>query len=501
MSTKRTKFIGLAFLILFLGIVLSFSFSEGISGNDFWWHIKSGQWIINNKTVPSHDIFSWVGKKYAIEWIPHEWLSEVIFYLIFSLFGELGMYVFSLSMSIIMLALIGLEIKDYIFKNYVISSLYLVLFSVIISLFFYGRPQIFSYFLLFLLLKILYKFYNNTSSKCIYIVPLIACLWSNLHAGSAPLVYVLCAIFLGVSLINMKIGRLYSNRIQLKAIFRLSIITVLSVLAIMINPIGIKALIYPFVNMSNEIQMSIISEWASPDAKNIGNILLYYFPILITNIGLVICKKNLKLIDLIIALFFIFLFLRSTRFIILWYIAVAFYGFDYMPSCKIKTITHRTEYVALAICFIVLLCAYIYPFKSINSIIKSQNLITKSVSDKMIKIIKENKPQKLFNDYNTGEMLIYNDIDVFFDSRADLYSAKSIFNDGASLLYLRRVDSDNCFDIDKMLNKYKFDSFLVEKERPLYSYLANDKKYKLIYTDKNTGYFITINQTIDSKIR
>ena len=42
-------------------ILLLYCFSFGISGNDFWWHVKVGEWICDNKVIPTHDIFSWYG--------------------------------------------------------------------------------------------------------------------------------------------------------------------------------------------------------------------------------------------------------------------------------------------------------------------------------------------------------------------------------------------------------------------------------------------------------
>jgi hypothetical protein len=41
-------------------------FSEGINGNDFWWHVKVGEWIVDNGKVPTEDIFSWYGMEKGI---------------------------------------------------------------------------------------------------------------------------------------------------------------------------------------------------------------------------------------------------------------------------------------------------------------------------------------------------------------------------------------------------------------------------------------------------
>ena len=46
--------------------------------SDYFWHIKAGEYMFNNKVL-THDIFSWyVNGKY---WMSHEWLFEIIMYL------------------------------------------------------------------------------------------------------------------------------------------------------------------------------------------------------------------------------------------------------------------------------------------------------------------------------------------------------------------------------------------------------------------------------------
>lgn len=80
-------------LLALLGIVLS-CFSGGISGNDFWWHVKVGEYIFEEGSVPTTGIFSWVGMEKGIEWTAHEWLSELIFYCIHNILGDAGIYFF-----------------------------------------------------------------------------------------------------------------------------------------------------------------------------------------------------------------------------------------------------------------------------------------------------------------------------------------------------------------------------------------------------------------------
>ena len=91
---------------------------------------------------------------------------------------------------------------------------------------------------------------------------------------------------------------------------------------------------------------------------------------------------------------------------------------------------------------------------------------------------------RLFNDYNFGSYLLLNDIKVFIDSRADLYTKPfssykyDIFDD-----YTYVVNQYNqTFDF------YNITHILIYKENNnLYNILSKDNNYKSLYEDK---YFI-----------
>src|SRR5579862_6885811 len=43
---------------------------------DTGWHIRTGEWILANRTVPTHDIFSYSKPDGA--WFAWEWLTDII---------------------------------------------------------------------------------------------------------------------------------------------------------------------------------------------------------------------------------------------------------------------------------------------------------------------------------------------------------------------------------------------------------------------------------------
>ena len=73
--------------------------------------------------------------------------------------------------------------------------------------------------------------------------------------------------------------------------------------------------------------------------------------------------------------------------------------------------------------------------------------------------------------------LIYNDILVFADGRADLYSKYS----------LKDIVNIGYTDVDykEKIKYYNFDYFLVNNEFKIFNYLDENDEYELIYNDKN----------------
>lgn len=474
-------------------VVILCSFCNGINGNDFWWHIKVGESIARNKTIPTKDIFSWYGIKKGLEWTAHEWLAEVIFYIIYHLFGSLGLFIFSVSAAILLYLLLWNSAKKYSDTNVLFLGLFFLHFGLLTSFFIYGRPHIFSYFLLFIELNILYGFMENNKSKAIYFIPFLAALWSNLHGGSSSLSYIICIIFIIAGISEFSLGRIQSRCLDKKELVKLIIVTFGTLIAIMLNPNGLKLIAYPYVTLSDSISMKMISEWQAPDAKNIGEIILYFFPILLMSIGIISDKRKVQLVDLLVMLLFLFLFFRSKRFIILWYIAAVFYAFKYMPELKVKPVTKKYEKILLCIVWILLLLPIAASFKNMHAVYKEDMLISKVMSEEAVGVIKKDSPERLFNDYNLGEALIYNDIPVFFDARADMYVQHNILADGVSLMSLSQMNksSEKAYvDVDELINKYRFDAVVILRERSLYSYIiSHPEQFKLIYEDNDIAYF------------
>lgn len=488
-NSKDNLFI-ISIAIVVTGII--FFYRLGISGNDFWWHVKAGEWIANNKALPSADVFSWYARENGIVWVLHEWLSEVVFYFIHKFSGDLGIYVFALLSAIAMLVLIAARNRKAIKNNVLLSFFYLIPAAFLFHAFFTPRPQLMSYFLLYAVLACLYAYHENEKSKAVYLVPFLSILWGNFHGGSSSLGYILCFIFMFSGVFEISAGKLESKKLSKKQICTYFAIGVFSFLALAVNPNGLKILAYPFENIGDSFLQSLISEWQAPDAKDAGQLLIFFLPFFLAGAGMVITEKKINLIDFLLFLFFSYLFFRSTRFGILFYISASFYVFRYFPLKEIKPSETKADAAVFYAIMAFLICVNVYGIAGICGTYKKGELISTALDKKFVELVKEEKPKRLYNDYNFGETLIYNNIDTFVDARADIFSKHNL-KDAMDLLYLKDLNGKGgkeIFDPEKIISRYNFDAFLIETDRSLASYLkSRPDKYKLVLQYGNAAYF------------
>src|ERR1700677_4535474 len=81
----------------FVGVVLLLGLLAMTARNavdpDLWWHLRTGQWILDTGHVPHSDPFSFT--RTGQVWVAHEWLSEVLFYELWKHGGAAALIVLS----------------------------------------------------------------------------------------------------------------------------------------------------------------------------------------------------------------------------------------------------------------------------------------------------------------------------------------------------------------------------------------------------------------------
>ena len=432
---------------------------------DYLWHLKAGEYMFKNGIL-RHDIFSWsVHGRY---WMSHEWLFEILIYFLKIVFGKAHIFIYCFSTTLILIFIMFFTNKRNIMKNLTFSIFWFALF-ILCMFYVQARPHMISFIFLSLTIYFLYDLYKNESSKKIYFLPLISILWANIHGGSSNLPYLFCFIFIISGLFDFKFSKIRFkklNKIQLK---KYLIVMILCMIAVCINIHGLKMFIYPYQNMMDKKMIENIIEWRSTSLNELSNYIYILFVVFITMVML-LSKRKMEFIDFILFGFSVFLGLKSIRFWFYTYIIMSYCIYNYIGRYEDDIKILKIGVSCFVILFVTIFSINVHKFfpKHYYFLLESKD----------IEYIKSLNSQKLFNTYNYGGDLIYNDIPVFIDGRADLYS-KDIFGD-----YLSISNSDGDYYV--MMRKYDFDYYLVEGGSNIDYYLTySGDKYMLLYSNKN----------------
>jgi hypothetical protein len=225
---------------------------------DIFWHLITGQWMVDNHQVVSQDLFTFTvtGK----QWIDPEYTTEIIAYLLYKV-GGLTL----VSLGFAAVTFIGFLLiwrRSHLEKrNLVIAAVVIGIAGLAGAEVWGPRPQMITF--AFSCLELLWlDRYLRGRSRAIYWLPLVMVAWANLHGGFLfGLVPVGVAGFVElVHWVRRVDGDVHRRRFR-----NLVLIFVACVLAAVINPHGINLYGYVIQPQFSGVQQHFIAEWQSPN--------------------------------------------------------------------------------------------------------------------------------------------------------------------------------------------------------------------------------------------
>jgi hypothetical protein len=236
-------------------VISSFYFLRA-ADPDLWWHIKAGEIVASTYDVPRQDTYSFTAQ--GAKWTDHEWATNLIFYYVYTIFGDSGLTVFK--------TLLGLGIAIILFKmaqapDRGTQLLVLILASEMVACFALYRPQLVTYLFLAVLLWLMIRKEEIAVRGMVFILFLFV-LWANLHGGFLAGL----ALLAGHAFVSGLRGFLNPQlrAVQWTTAGRLAFLVVASSLATLINPYGYGLWQSLADEMTvNPLNHRYINEWAS----------------------------------------------------------------------------------------------------------------------------------------------------------------------------------------------------------------------------------------------
>ena len=517
--------------------IFCFSIAPVTLQNDTFYTIKIGEHILQNG-IEMKDPFSWHEN---LEYTYPHWLYDVGIYLIYNIGGQLGIYISTIVLSIILgitMYLVNTKLK----KNKLTSFVLTIGAMYLLRDFIAARAQLVT-FILFILTVYFIEMFLETKKKRyavgLIIIPIII---ANVHLAVFPFYFVLYLPYVAEYMIYIlsnsqiiintaKITRLQKKILKLedeqeisktkqkidelqlkneKAISKkekinknpykikisdnqnvkaLIIIMIICLFTGLLTPLGTTPYTYLIKTMQGTTTHNINEHLPLTLVNNMEFMCALVLFIAI----LTFTDTKIRLSDLFMLGGLVFLtFYTRRQFSMFTLICVIILNrlinslFDkYDPEgCKkaINKLTTITGMVVV-ICIVLAISIVQYKPKMKNSFI-DENSYPVDAATYILENLDINNI-KLYNEYNFGSYLLFRGIPVFIDSRADLYAPEfnpgvEIFNDYMDLSGL------NIDDVEERLDKYGITHMLMFKTSKLKRYVEQNKEeYILLYEDSN----------------
>ncbi len=471
-------FIYLGIAALCLGI-----FSNNTIDWDLWGYLAFGRLFWETGAFPYHDIFSYTPTKPL--WVYHEWLTGVIFYPIYKIFGAGGLQLLKYFLG---MTTVGLVCATAIRRK--ASPLFVFLALILASKLIEGgyspvRAQVFTYLFFILSLYLLDQARAGKHWKYLWWLVPIELIWCNLHGG----------FVVGLGLISLyAIGEAFSGR----KYYPFAAILLAATLITLINPYGYEYWTY----MVHAILMPRpeIGEWQnvfavvfSEEYRSNG---VLYIIVFLLSVPLVFWypKRDLTTVCVLsITAIMGFLSIRNTVFF-----ALAFGAFlpvilmEFWEALRSdrKIIERYRRFRMMGLILIIVIISYTVGFSFFKFVSGSPlelRIYPEYYPIGAVEMIKKNSLKgNILPWFEWGEYLIWT---LYPDSRVGMDGRyETIYRDEVSKEYFDFIFArDNWRDF---LNKYPHDMILVRSNSKIRILLGNDPDWCLAYDGKDGVLFL-----------
>jgi len=380
---------------------------------DLWWHLRTGQWIVNTGHIPRTDPFSFTRTGHV--WVSHEWLSEVTFYQLWKHGGPAALIVFSAFVTSFGFILLYLRCPGP--RHWAAAA---TAFGALAAAPCWGtRPQMFTFTMASLLLWLVEA--GERRPKLLFWIPPLFLLWLNLHAGFALGPALLLAYSIGV-ILEAAVGSTPWGAAR-PIVMRVLLLIVACLALVPLNPSGAELYCYPFDTLRSAGMRSFIVEWFSPNFHS-----SLYLPLLLLWLLLLTVLASSRsrpkarvIVPLMLTAFAALDAVRHVPIFVLVAIPVIAAA---LPAASSTTVNSKRPLPVFNWTVVTLLAAF--ALVRWNSLIRTQGASeAKLFPEQAVAFLKTTSaPRRIFVYYDWGGYAIWNlypEYRVFVDGRADLY--------------------------------------------------------------------------------
>lgn len=483
-AQPRPRWLSYAIVAL-AGIAIFSRFWFGVGDSDFWWHLRTGQYIWQNHKLPVPDPFAYTTYMHADAYpgesvvryfnLTHEWLAQVTFYGAYSIAEAKGVATLRALLLTLMCAMLGLitwRRTGGFYRSVAVALAAMACATLVES----ERPYLFSYFLLTAVIAMLeYR-------RWLWALPAIFLSWANCHGG----------FFLGWIVLGAYCADALTQRWRGKPLAderRLFLCAALSVLASGINPNGFNVIFTLLAYRRSPMQSGIL-EWLRPKYWEVSAFTVILYSSLA---ALLWAWRRVRVSDCVLYLFFAAAALSAVRNVILADVIGLIVLASYLPSIDLSHYfaSNRSLPTALGCAAALLLAARIVtaPHRGFQF---ADWRRSKGAADFLLA---HRITARLFNSYESGGYLIWRlwpRNQVFIDGRA---LSEGTFADYQRIAF--NADSTGGQSSEELLKRYDIGVIampMIDDSGKVYLLPAAlsdpaQREWKLVYADPQAVIF------------
>lgn len=499
---ENKKHINMYNAIKKLLLALPFILVIGVSrqwDNDTYWIVKTGEHIVNNG-IPTKDFLT---MHTNMDLVVQQWLSDVIFYKLYAWFGVAGPIILASVMYIIILLLIY-KLHNLLNTGKLMQAISATCSAVILFSFAVTRPQIFSYAIILTEIICLESFVKNGKWQYLIPLPFLAVLEVNLHASMFTMLFIIMMPYIANSLPLKIKGKI----ISCCKLLPLIITAAAMIVGGFLTPYGIKGMSFIFTTSIGDKVNSDISE-LEPITLSKDNLLFLIAIIFVIVCYCIYLKKSKSAAPLRYHLLIIGTLIMALAYKKLFpYFLIA--GVTTASSLiqnykipirekfkdkKFSRVIGSEIFIAIIVIFTVAITVTHYSFINSDNIVNDQTekeYIEKF--DRALSVLnnEDKNTMVLYNGFNTGAYLEFNDYTTYIDPRADSFVIEA--NHDFDYLTEYTNFKNGTLYYKNFAKKYNFTHFFIDKgtESAVYTLLKNDGDYTLLYENDEFAIFKTI---------
>ncbi|MEX2299580.1 MAG: hypothetical protein WD733_01515 [Bryobacterales bacterium] len=179
-------------LLILAGALLWGSYATEIADTDFWWHLKTGQYIFETRSLPAPDPFSYTtdlgapsyeGEQQVRQFnLTHEWLAQL---LLFVVYEAGGFPLLALWKGLLLSAFCAIAgyLAAWRSGNFFVGLAAAFAGMPVVKLFAADRPPLLTFLLVAVFVLILEKYFAGEWDRWVWLLIPLQWAWANLHGG------------------------------------------------------------------------------------------------------------------------------------------------------------------------------------------------------------------------------------------------------------------------------------------------------------------------------